>query len=248
MLVTIELGYRVGRRSHGSADSSSRAQVKSIQASLLGILALLLGFTFSLALQRFDSRSAAVVHEANAIGTAWLRAKLLPAPLRGKTADLLRQYLDLRVVAGGVSLDHHAERDELLARSNALVAALWEEAAAAAVVEPNPVTTGLYVQSLNDLIDAYGVRDAALNRHVPEVVLRLLYGTFLMAGTILGYASGVAGHRAPAVTYILVGLIVLLVFNIIDLDRPRRGLIEVSQRSMLDLQTTIRAESRATGD
>jgi hypothetical protein len=89
------------------------------------------------------------------------------------------------------------------------------------------------------MIDALEVRDAALNRHVPEVVLLLLYGTFLMTGSIVGYASGVYGHRASYITYVMVGLIVLLVFVIIDLDRPRRGLIEVSQKSLQDLQASI---------
>jgi hypothetical protein len=78
MALAIELGYRIGLTRKASADDAARAHVNAIQASIMGILALLLGFTFSLSLQRFDSRSAAVVDEANAIGTTWLRAQLLP--------------------------------------------------------------------------------------------------------------------------------------------------------------------------
>jgi hypothetical protein len=107
------------------------------------------------------------------------------------------------------------------------------------------VKTGLFIQSLNEVIDALGKRDAVLNRHVPEVVLLLLYGTFLMAGVIVGYASGVGGHRASFVAYIMVSLIVILVFIIIDLDRPRRGLIQVSQKSFTDLQAAIKARPRS---
>ncbi|NJN53188.1 MAG: hypothetical protein HC809_16965, partial [Gammaproteobacteria bacterium] len=84
-------------------------------------------------------------------------------------------------------------------------------------------TTGLYIQTLNELIDALSSRDAQLDRHVPEIVLILLYATFLMAALILGYTSGVAGHRASFVSYILVTLIVLLVFIIVDLDRRGAG-------------------------
>jgi uncharacterized membrane protein (Fun14 family) len=92
------------------------------------------------------------------------------------------------------------------------------------------------------LIDSYGRRNAALERHVPEVVLFLLFGTFVMTLGIVGYAAGVAGHRVSSVVYIMVVLIVLLVFVIIDLDRPRRGLIEVSQKSLTELQTSIQAQ------
>lgn len=243
MLVAIEIGYRIGRSGEHRANESSRNHVNVIQASLLGVLALLIGFTFSLSLQRYDSRSQAVIDEANAIGTTYLRAQLLPTPWVGQIQRLLRDYLSLRIESGAMSLDRRAERETLLVRANEILDGLWRQAVAAADRDPNPVTTGLFIQSLNDLIDAYGRRDAALDRHVPELVLFLLYATFLMTGTIVGYASGLAGHRASFVAYVMVALMVLLVFIIIDLDRPRRGLIEVSQQSLLDLQTLLQAQT-----
>jgi hypothetical protein len=203
---------------------------------LLGVLALLLGFTFSLSLQRHDSRSQAVITEANAIGTAMLRAGLLPEPLLGQTRDKLREYLDLRVVAGGISLDNVEERNAALRKTLDMQQQLWELGSRAVQENPSPVPSGLFIQSLNELIDAYGSRDAALNRHVPEVVLFLLFGAFALTACLVGYASGIARHRASFPTYVLVLLITFLVFLIIDLDRPRRGLIEVSQQSLIDLQ------------
>lgn len=241
MVLSIEAGYRVGRRIYPKVSEPSKTHVNSVQASLLGILALLIGFTFSLSLQRFDSRSQAVVEEANAIGTAYLRAQLLPAPVREKVRAQLRDYLDLRVQASEVSLADHAKRGSLLAKSAAIQDGLWQHARQAVEEDGRPVTSGLFVQSLNELIDAYGRRDAALARHVPEVVLFLLFAAFLTTGGIVGYAAGVAGHRASFVAYVMVALIVLLVFIIIDLDRPRRGLIEVDQKSLLDLQKAIGA-------
>lgn len=251
MILAIEAGYRIGRKTpwsglHADAGKDAyQAHINTIAASLLGILALLLGFTFSLALQRFDSRSAAVVEEANAIGTACLRAQLLPVSLRAEVQKSLREYLDLRVQASAVTLDDRTARKALLDKTGLAQAALWRYARQAAEENPNPVTSGLFIQSLNDLIDAFGRRDAALARHVPESVLLLLYATFLLAGAIVGYASGVAGHRASFAAYIMVALIVVLVFTILDLDRPRRGLIQVSQQSLIELQTVINAESGA---
>ena len=194
-------------------------------------------------LQRFDTRSAAVVDEANAIGTAYLRAQLLPAALRDDVRALLRDYLDLRVQASAVTVVDHAEREALLAKTARAQGALWDYARQGAEVDPNRVTSGLFIQSVNELIDSFGRRDAALNRHVPEVVLLLLYGTFLMAGGIVGFASGVAGHRPMLVSYILVALIVVLVFIILDLDRPRRGFIEVNQRSLVELQAALNEDA-----
>jgi hypothetical protein len=89
MAVAIEVGHRIGRMANTSASESSKAYVNSIQMSLLGVLALLIGFTFSLALHRFDSRSEAVVEEANAIGTTYLRAHLLPISIRSDVQKLL---------------------------------------------------------------------------------------------------------------------------------------------------------------
>ncbi len=241
MLVVIELGYRFGLRAQARVNEAFKTHVNAITGSLLGILALLLGFTFSLALQRFDSRSEAVVDEANAIGTAYLRSELLPESLRGEVQSQLRAYLDLRIRASSTALIRGDTRSAELEEAMRIQASLWSLARQAAEEQPNPVTSGLFVQALNELIDNFGKRVAALNRHVPEVVLMLLYGTFLMVGLIVGYGSGVSGFRQSLATYMMVGLIVVLVFIIVDLDRPRRGLIQVDQHSLLELKASIDA-------
>ncbi|MDP2326066.1 MAG: hypothetical protein Q8N51_18850 [Gammaproteobacteria bacterium] len=247
MAVAIEAGYRVASQTAKSINELSRANINAIQGSLLGVLALLLGFTFAISMQRFDSRSDAVVDEANAIGTTWLRAQLLPVSVRSDVQDLLRGYVDLRVREASVTLVDHDERKALLVEAGRKLDALWRYAVQAAEEDGRPVTSGLFIQALNEMVDAYSRRDSALNRHVPEVVLFLLYFTFLMTGSLVGYATGVAGHRTSFATYILVGLIVLLVFIIIDLDRPRRGLIEVNQASMIGLHTAIGAGQASDG-
>lgn len=239
MALIIEIGFRLGRSVQKLSDEPSKAHVTAIQGSLIGILALLLGFTFSLALQRFDNRSEAVVDEANAIGTAYLRAHLLPDSVRENSVKTLHTYLNLRIRTGDLNLAKPYQRKAMLTQASDLQNQLWALALNAAQEQPNPVTTGLYIQALNDMIDAYGKRDAALNRHVPEIVLALLYITFLMAGVIVGYTAGMSGHRASFATYIMVGLIVLLVFLIIDLDRPRRGLIQVDHKSLVDLESNL---------
>ncbi|MGB0132744.1 hypothetical protein [Dokdonella sp.] len=241
MVAAIETGFRIGRRSAEGASASSLSHVGAIQASLLGVLALLLGFTLSLALQRFDTRSQAVVDEANAIGTAALRAQLLPASIRGEVVERMRRHVELRIDAGGIDMVHPAERSKLLNRTNENLDQLWSLAVVAAQENPSPVTTGLFIQALNEMIDSFGRRDAALGRHVPQPVLLLLFGTFLLTGGVVGYASGAAGHRPSAATHVLVVLIVILAFVILDLDRPRRGLIRVDQSSLIQLSLSVNA-------
>lgn len=236
LLLAIEIGYRLGRHFGETTTDATKTQIGAIQASLLGVLALLLGFTFSLALQRFDSRSAAVVDEANAIGTALLRSDVLPDSTRQRAHTQLNEYIDLRIEGGTISLDRLAEREQMLASTLAQQASVWAVATEAARDVSGAPNARFFAQALNDMIDAYSKRIAALNRHVPEIVLFLLFGTFALTACLVGYSSGVSGHRATFPTYILVLLITFLVFIIIDLDRPRRGLIEVSQQSMLDLR------------
>lgn len=240
LIIATETGYRIGLRFGNGASESSKSQVNSIQASILGVLALLLGFTFSLSLQRFDSRSQAVINESNAIGTVMLRTELLPESVQTQSQHAVREYLDHRVRGASISLDNEGQRQAELRESDRLLESLWQLATRAAAEAPNPVTTGLYIQALNELIDAYGTRDAALSRHVPEVVLFLMFTTFILTALLVGYSAGVAGHRTSFATYILEILIVCLVFVIIDLDRPRRGLIEVSHQSLVQLQENLR--------
>ena len=247
LVVATELGYRIGMRNQAATGDGAKTQINTIQASLLGVLALLLGFTFSLSLQRYDSRAQAVVHEANAIGTAMLRADLVPASVRSEAQAAMVRYLDQRIAAGNISLDRVEERASAVAAANATFDRLWQLGAEAAEAEPNPVRTGLFLQALNDMIDAFGIRDAALNRHVPELVLFLLFGTFVLTVSLVGYSSGLSGQRASYATYVLMILIVFLVFIIIDMDRPRRGVIEVSQQSLVDLSDSpLATRYRAT--
>lgn len=243
MMLAIEAGWRFGRRQQDASDAL-REHINNVQGAMLGILALMLGFTFSLALQRFDLRSDAVVEEANAIGTAWLRVDLLPAALRPEAQQLLRRYTDLRVEASVASEIDEAQRRVLRERTGQAQAALWALATRAAQADTNAYLPTMFVDALNTMFDSWTKREAARGRHVPELVLVLMFATFLMAGVTVGLAAGVAGHRPSAVNHVLVLLIAVLVYVIVDLDRPRRGLIEVSQQSLLDQQASMKAAPR----
>ena len=240
MLVAMFIAYRLGLRRRVRESEETRSQTTAVQGSLLGLLALLLGFTFSLGLSRHDSRSAAVVEEANAIGTAWLRTDFLPEDIKAEAKDDLRRYLRLRTEAGVVPADQAQRRARLVDNAEAAFDELWVAAAKWTAGGGGPASVS-YAASLNDMIDSLGARDAAIERHVPEVVILMLFGTFVLSGAMLGFSSGLAGTLPATPVYLMLALIVLLVFMIIDLDRPRRGLIEVNQSPMTSLLESIRA-------
>jgi RsiW-degrading membrane proteinase PrsW (M82 family) len=236
ILLFYELGFRIGKNKQEATDKEIKEQTSAIQAGILGLLALLLGFTFNMALQRFDNRSQAEIKEANAIGTAMLRTKLLPAPFDTSAAQLMEQYIDLRLLISGIDLTHPNQRREYNQKTDKLLDELWRMAGKAAEVDPSPVVTGYFINSLNDMIDARGERNAILKRHIPEAILILLFIVFMLSGAIIGYSSGLSLKRAYVPTVIMTLLIVLVVFITIDLDRPKRGIIKVKQDSMLELK------------
>lgn len=243
MLLAMEIGFRSGHRKKMIAPEAIR-QANSVLASMLGLLALLLAFTFSAALQRYEDRSQTVVTEANAIGTTYLRAQLLPGGMTDEVQALLRQYIDVRIREGRVDDTEPALHESLLTQAKLLEEQLWGHAARAAKLDPNPVTSGLFIQSLNELIDTSSTRNAALNRHVPEFVLLLMFATIVLTTATLGYASGIAGHRVTLAAFVMVILIALFVYLILDLDSPRRGVSQVSHESMLSLEQVIGKQNR----
>ena len=198
IVVFNEIGFQIGRFVQKQTDTEIKTLTGAIQASILGLLALLLGFTFSMSMQRYDGRSLALIEEANAIGTVILRVKLLPERNQPEASRFLRQYVDLRAAIGKVDLTQRAERQRYSAQIGQLQDDLWALAIEAAQADPRPVTSGAFINALNEMIDSQGKRNALLEMHVPEVVLLLLFVVFFASGGILGYSSGLSGHRVIA--------------------------------------------------
>lgn len=234
-----EAGFRIGRFVQSRTDNEIKSLTGSIQASILGLLALLLGFTFSMSMQRYDNRSMALIDEANAIGTAILRIQLLPENFRVEADSLFREYIGLRVDIGQLDLTKTAERKAYNEKLANMQNKLWALAISATEVDPRPVTTGAFATSLNEVIDSQGRRNALLQMQVPEVVLILLFIVFISSGGIMGYSAGLSGKRMFAPIVLVSLLITLIVFIIIDLDRPKRGLIQVNQSAMIELYTNL---------
>jgi hypothetical protein len=232
--LALEAGYRLGRWRHARSVEEKDAPVGAMVASILALLAFMLGFTFSLAAARFEGRRQVVLEEANAIGTAYLRARLLPEPQRAEAAKLLREYVDVRV--RGV---REGKVAEALARSEELHAQLWSQATAAAEKSPTPIT-GLFIQSLNEVIDLHSKRVlVGLRSRIPIVIWGGLFALAAIGMASTGYQAGLsATRRSPAMLLLVVAFAGVL-FLIADLDRGREGFLQVSQEAMTDLQRSM---------
>jgi hypothetical protein len=238
MLAGMALGRLSVRRRVAGAPPEVGDQAKAVQASLLGLMALLLGFSFSLALTRHDDRARAVVDEANAIGTAWLRVDLLDVAAQDPVRAALRAYVGARLRAAEVSLDRSGERAGARTEADRAFAALWVLAAEAARTRPTPAHVAL-ATALTEMYDAFGDRLAAQERHVPELVMGLLFVTLVLLGFVLGYVSRITGVRPSAPMLVMVVLILTMVALILDLDRPRRGLIRVDQSALFAVGAAV---------
>lgn len=236
MLLFNEIGFRVGRFVQEHTDSVIMTLTGSIQASVLGLLALMLGFTFSMSMQRYDERSMALIEEANAIGTSMLRIGLLPHEYQSDARKLLARYIDERVAMGTISIIQKELRNEHSRQVSSVLHQLWALAVEATNEDPRAVTTGAFIQSLNSMIDAQGKRNALQEMHVPEAVILLLFIVFIASGGMIGYSGGLSGNRIIAPVVLVTLLITLIVFIIIDLDRPKRGMIQVDRSALLELQ------------
>jgi hypothetical protein len=237
-LATLVVGFRAGLRYSDRSDESDKTHFGALQSSVLVLLALLLGFTFLMAVSRFDTRKALVLDEANAIGTTFLRSKLLPAAQRDAAPALLRAYVAASLAFYNAGIDR-ALLDAANAEASRIQDQLWALAAVAAAQDQRSVTTGLFIQSLNDVIDIREKRQVALDNHVPEAVIYLLLVVWGAALGLLAYGCGLARRRRLPSNALFALLIAIVLTTILDIDRPRRGLIKVSQDSLVRLKATL---------
>ena len=238
-LLALEAGYRMGRWRNTHAEGEKEAPTGAMVGAILGLLAFMLAFTFSLAASRFDARRTTLLDEANAIGTTYLRAGLLPDPERSEIEGLLRNYVAVRLRA--VEKGRLAEG---IVRSERLHNELWSHATAAANKNPASIMTGVFIQSLNEMIDLHSRRLlVGAKSRIPATIWAGLFGLALIGMASIGYQAGLAATRRSPAMFFLTLAFAGVIFLIVDLDRPYEGLLHVSQSSMLELQRTMQPEA-----
>ncbi len=233
--IVLEAGYRLGRWRHALSSDEKDAPVSAMVAAILGLVAFMLAFTFGLAASRWDAQRQTVLEEANAIGTTYLRTRLLPEPQKSEAAKLLREYVDVRV--RGAQEVNIAAR---IAESEKLQELIWQQAVAAADKDRGSIMTGLFVQSLNDMIDVHAKRLlTGLRSRIPLTIWFGLFSLSALGICAMGYQAGLsATRRTPAMMALVVAFAGVL-FLIVDLDRGHEGFLTVDQTAMTDLQRSM---------
>lgn len=237
MGLALEGGYRLGKWRHTRNEEEKPTPVGAMVGSVVALFGFLLAFTFGMAASRYETRRQAVLDEANAIGTTYLRTRLLRDEEQRKvSAKLLRKYVDLRVRA--IQED---KLEEALAHSEELQDRLWDVAIKATENDRGPIT-GLYLQSLNQMIDLHAKRiQAGLRSRIPTVIWLGLFALAMLSMTSVGYQSGISATRRSPQMFVIVLTFAGVMFLIGDLDRAREGFLTVNQEATIDLQRRMNA-------
>ena len=208
-----------------------------ILAATLTLLGLIIGFSFSMATSRYDQRKNLEEEEANAIGTEYVRADLLPAADAAKVRALLKSYLDQRVL-------FYTARDEqelrkIDVRTAQLQTELWSAVLAPAAAQPNQVVA-LAVSGMNDVLNSQGYTQAAWWNRIPIAAWCLMGAIAICSNLLLGY--GARSAKAGRVLHLVLPLVVSISFlAIADIDSARRGLILVNPQNLVSLAESLRA-------
>lgn len=236
-VIVYEIGFRIGRWYQRRTPDEKEGLTGMLVGSLLGLLALLLAFSVGMASDRFDTRRKLNVDEANTIGTTYLRAGYLDEPYHTEIRNLLREYVPLQIFVA-----NHEITQTNLEHSSELLDQMWAATEELARQNPNSETVALFIETMNEMIDTHQSRMiASIYARVPETILYvLIIGSILTIGMI-GYNAGLLEKRSLTGAIVLVIVVVTVITLIIDLDRPRDGLLTVSQQPYVDLQAEMGA-------
>ncbi len=216
-----------------------------LQAALLGLVGLVLAFGLALGVGRYEDRRTAVVDDANAIGTTYLRAQTLKEPMRRESLELLKRYIETSIRLSN-SVPESARAGDAVADGEAIQRDLWRLAGDSLAESPDASAPRLYVETLNEMIDMQTVRVATLNNRVPGAVLAVeVFGAAIALGLLAFYLSILGRGVSPVL--LAAALITMLLLVTFDLDRPTRGLIRVPDGPLTNLRAEMELPPAATG-
>lgn len=236
LFTAAEIGFHLGKWRKRRSKGDEKGQAGTIMGAALGLLAFMLAFTFGMAGSIHNTRKSTVLEEANAIGTAYLRAQILPEPYSSKIKGLLHEYVDVRI-KGARSIEF---QKQAITRSEELNNELWLLSVGLAKENPSSIFAGLFVNSLNEVIDLHSKRiTTGLRNRIPMSIRITLYFVAILAMTMMGYQAGLTGVRTLIPRFALILAFASVMLLIIELDRPGKTIINVSQQAMIDLQASM---------
>jgi hypothetical protein len=240
--LAVQLGQALGRW-HQRGKRSGDAGL--LVSATLGLMALLLGFTVSMAVSRYDERRTVMVTEGNAIGTFVYRTDLMPAEQRVKTRDALEDYVAARVTVGQQGINR-AELAEARRKQSTAQQLIWEAVVETSAVVPDGSFRILIVGSANEMFDTAAARDIALENRLPHTLVLLLMLFPLASMLLIGYVSDRSARAHSLASFEMILLLTLVLALIADLNRPRAGTIVAPQEVMIGAQDQLR-QTQARG-
>jgi hypothetical protein len=236
-LVTLWLSAQVGNffKSVRTLKEDDREYFSVLLSASLTLLALIIGFSFSMAISRYDQRKNYEEAEANAIGTEYVRADLLPPADAARVRELLGKYLDQRV-SFYTTRDEH-QLGQIATDTSQLQAELWSAIQAVAAVQPTPVVA-LAVAGMNDVLNSEGYTQAAWWNRIPHAAWTLMGALAICCSLLLGYDA----REKDALLFLVLPLVVSISFFLIaDIDSPRAGAIRVHPQNLERLYQALHA-------
>jgi hypothetical protein len=236
MLLFFWLG-QLWRENRMSRAKTAREDITgSLEGSMLGLLALLLAFTFGISNSRYDARRDVIIKEANCIGTAVLRADLYPEPFRSELRSDFKEYVEARIQYYQVGTNLDSIRSSLL-HAQDVSARIWTKVTKRSMTDTPYLRNTFFLQSLNDMIDVASERRYIGVSRVPVSIIWMMILLCLVVSFLLGY--GMKGKKPDWLMVCIFSLIIsMTTYLILDLDRPREGIITMNavHQSMLDLR------------
>jgi len=230
MFLAPEVGYRLGLL-WNRKEEADRTQLGTILGAILALLGLLLGFSFAAAGAKYLGRHELIVTEANAIGTAYLRADLLEEPHRETYRKLLKEYAKSRIRI--FETKNNEEFQKVAKVSAELHPQLWEVAVRG--VKQSHEFDETVLPPLNEVIDLHTTTSAAIRRHLPWPVILLLKVIAVWSLFMVGYGNAVSGRRHELLTLSLAFLVASVLWMTLDLDYPRIGVLQVNNQALVEL-------------
>jgi len=227
--VAHELGFWLGSQIRG-ADEPFDREVALVRASTAALVAFLVGFAFSGAASRFTARVDVIVKEANALGTAYLRADTIPEPQRGELRAALREYTADRVQL--LSGERRDQIEPLLAKVSGLHKRMWRSAIIA--TQDSAPLMAVVLPPINEVIDLHSTHLAMARRHLPLPLMVALMGTAAIGVGLLGFGNGRARRRFSLLDSVYGVVLAAALWMTIDLDYPSIGTIGLSNRSFVE--------------
>jgi hypothetical protein len=241
-LAALWLSVRIGvffRKRRRSLEENEREDFGMVMSAILTLLGLIIGFSFSMAITRYDQRKTLEEAEANAIGTEYVRADFLPAPNAAKVRGLLRDYLDQRI------LFYKTRDDQELAQIDAataqLEAELWSAVQIPAAAQPTPPLT-ITAMGMNDVLNSKGYTEAAWLNRIPTAAWCLMAAIAVCCNLLIGYGARRGGARTALL--VVLPLVISISFTLIaDIDSPRGGVVRVHAENLTNLTRSLHASN-----